>query len=180
MESRVVAARGSFLGFARVGGDIPGIVELEAGEHGDVGIVVSGLQPRVHRAGTRRVVPYDGQTQLAWTEMWLASNPTTRIWVQMSSRDHPHALPNYERRGFRPTGMSAAPHRAGVDRLTGDKVDDPVLHEDHSMGVSLAQMASNVFALESLLDHIVALGSGRHLDAIARLAVDLDRHRHAI
>jgi hypothetical protein len=26
------------------------------------------------------------------------------VWVQTSSRDHPHALPNYKARGFRVVG----------------------------------------------------------------------------
>ena len=77
------------------------MVELEAGEHGDVGIVVFGLTPEFIGQGLGGWF-LTMVTELGWTQMSQASNPTTRIWVQTSSRDHPHALPNYERRGFRP------------------------------------------------------------------------------
>ena len=36
-------------------------------------------------------------TQTAWT----LNTPTTRVWLQTSSGDHPHALCNYVQRGFR-------------------------------------------------------------------------------
>ncbi len=40
-------------------------------------------------------------TETAWKLMSHGSGLTKRVWVQTSSGDHPHALPNYERRGFR-------------------------------------------------------------------------------
>jgi GNAT superfamily N-acetyltransferase len=85
---------------ARVKGDVAGFVELEAESNGDVGIVVFGLVPEFVGRG------FGGAflalaTQLAWEVMSRLGTPTRRVWVQTSSRDHPHARPNYERRGFR-------------------------------------------------------------------------------
>lgn len=85
---------------ARVDGDVAGFVELEGESNGDVGIVVFGLVPEFVGRG------FGGAfltlaTQLAWEAMPPAGPPTRRVWVQTSSRDHPHARPNYERRGFR-------------------------------------------------------------------------------
>lgn len=85
---------------ARVGGDIAGFVELEAEPNGDVGIVVFGLVPEFVGRG------FGGAfLTLATETAWKVASPggrTRRVWVQTSSDDHPHALPNYERRGFRP------------------------------------------------------------------------------
>jgi GNAT superfamily N-acetyltransferase len=39
-------------------------------------------------------------TDMAWRLTSRDGRPTKRVLVQTSSRDHPHALPNYERRGF--------------------------------------------------------------------------------
>ncbi|HST25655.1 MAG TPA: GNAT family N-acetyltransferase [Gaiellaceae bacterium] len=79
---------------ARVDGDTAGLLELEFQPDGAVGIVVFGLVPAFVGCG------YGGAfltlaTELAWN---LGAQ---RVWLQTSSRDHPHALPNYERRGFR-------------------------------------------------------------------------------
>jgi GNAT superfamily N-acetyltransferase len=87
---------------ARVDGDVAGLVELEAETNGDVGIVVFGLVPEF--VGKR----FGGAfltlaTETAWKlrRESAAGSFTKRVWVQTSSDDHPHALPNYERRGFR-------------------------------------------------------------------------------
>ena len=85
---------------ARVDGAVAGLVELEAESNGDVGIVVFGLVPEFVGRG------FGGAfltlaTRLAWEGMSPAGVSTRRVWVQTSSRDHPHARPNYERRGFR-------------------------------------------------------------------------------
>lgn len=80
---------------ARVGGEIAGFVELEAEPEGDLGIVVFGLVPEFQGKG------FGGElltlvTRLAW------NNPgVQRVWLQTSSADHPHAMTNYEARGFR-------------------------------------------------------------------------------
>jgi GNAT superfamily N-acetyltransferase len=82
---------------ARVQTDIAGLAQLEFGSSGDVGIIVFGLVPEFVGRG------FGGAflslvTELAWKHGGL---PTRRVLVQTSSGDHPHALPNYERRGFR-------------------------------------------------------------------------------
>jgi GNAT superfamily N-acetyltransferase len=86
--------------FAGVDGDIAGLVELKGSR---TGTLDRGVR-------TRSRVRGEGiggwfltmVTQLAWTIMAPASRSTTRVWDQTSLRDHPHALLNYERRGFRP------------------------------------------------------------------------------
>ncbi|WP_346270833.1 GNAT family N-acetyltransferase [Pseudonocardia sp.] len=85
---------------ARVGDEAAGFVELEGDANGDVGIVVFGLVPEFQ--GRR----FGGSflalaTETAWRIGSLAGGPTQRVWLQTSSGDHPHALANYERRGFR-------------------------------------------------------------------------------
>jgi GNAT superfamily N-acetyltransferase len=75
-------------------GGLTGLVELETEPDGSVGIVVFGVVPELIGHG------YGGAlltlaTRLAW-ELGC-----TRVRVQTSSRDHPHALLNYEARGFR-------------------------------------------------------------------------------
>jgi RimJ/RimL family protein N-acetyltransferase len=86
---------------ARVGGEVAGMVELELQPGGDVAIVVFGLVPEFVGRG------FGGQlltlgVQLAWAARHPGGAPTRRVWLQTSSRDHPHALANYRRRGFRP------------------------------------------------------------------------------
>jgi GNAT superfamily N-acetyltransferase len=85
---------------ARVDGDVAGLVELEAKVGGDVGIVVFGLVPELVGKGFGGAL-LTRATQLAWELGSPDGTATRRVWVQTSSRDHPHARPNYERRGFR-------------------------------------------------------------------------------
>jgi GNAT superfamily N-acetyltransferase len=80
---------------AVVDGQVAGLVELEAEPGGDVGIVVLGLVPEFIGRGLGGAL-LTRATELAWE---LAA-PEGRVWVQTSSRDHPHALPNYASRGF--------------------------------------------------------------------------------
>lgn len=85
---------------ARVNGDIAGFVELEAETSGDVGIVVFGLVPEVHGQGLGgEFLAVAAET--AWSIRTPTGEPTRRVWLQTSTGDHPHALSNYERRGFR-------------------------------------------------------------------------------
>jgi GNAT superfamily N-acetyltransferase len=85
---------------ARVNGTVAGFVELGADVSGDVGIVVFGLVPEFQAKG------FGGAflalaTETAWRIGSSAGGPTERVWLQTSSGDHTHALPNYKRRGFR-------------------------------------------------------------------------------
>ena len=84
---------------ARVEGAAAGLVELELAANGNVGIVIFGLLPEFQSKG------FGGPfltlaTETAWTLSSPAGKPTTRVWLQTSSADHPHALTNYKRRGF--------------------------------------------------------------------------------
>jgi RimJ/RimL family protein N-acetyltransferase len=85
---------------ARVDGEVAGMVELELQPGGDVGIVVFGLVPEFVGKGFGGHLLTVG-TRLAWEAEHADGRPTRRVWLLTSSRDHPHAKPNYERRGFR-------------------------------------------------------------------------------
>jgi GNAT superfamily N-acetyltransferase len=85
---------------ARVDDDVAGLVELEAEPNGDVGIVVFGLVPELVGRGFGGAL-LTLATQLAWKLGSPDGTATRRVWVQTHSGDHPHALLNYERRGFR-------------------------------------------------------------------------------
>ena len=85
------------LRFAQINGEIAGFVELSSSRDGDVGIVVFGIVPEYQGKGFGAAF-LTVATQLAWT----LGDPTRRVWLQTSSDDHPHALPNYQNRGFQP------------------------------------------------------------------------------
>lgn len=86
---------------AWVEAECAGIVELEVQSHGDVEITVFGLVPEFVGKGYGGHVLTLG-TQLAWRAELPGGEATRRVWLHTSSLDHPHAQPNYERRGFRP------------------------------------------------------------------------------
>jgi GNAT superfamily N-acetyltransferase len=85
---------------ARVGVELAGFVELEAAPDGVVGIVVFGLVPEFIGRGFGGVF-LTRATETAWKMTSRSGCSTSRVWVQTSSGDHPHALANYQRRGFR-------------------------------------------------------------------------------
>jgi RimJ/RimL family protein N-acetyltransferase len=84
---------------ARVDDEVAGLVELEAEPNGDVGIVVFGLVPDFVGKGFGGAL-LTLATQLAWKMTARGGPPTRRVWLQTWSA-HPHAKPNFERRGFR-------------------------------------------------------------------------------
>ncbi|MFD8994889.1 GNAT family N-acetyltransferase [Streptomyces abikoensis] len=79
-----------------------GYVELDAQPEGAVEIVYFGLVPRFRG---RRIGGHllSVGTARAWdlAERWPGREPTKRVWLHTCSLDGPHALGNYERRGFR-------------------------------------------------------------------------------
>lgn len=80
----------------RVGGDVAGLVQLEIHPEREVEISTFGLVPEFVGRG------FGGHlltlaSRLAWN-----LGEVDRVWLHTSSRDHPHALPNYRNRGFRP------------------------------------------------------------------------------
>jgi GNAT superfamily N-acetyltransferase len=99
---------------ARVDGDLAGLVELEAEPNGDVGIVVFGLVPEFIGKGFGGAL-LTWATERAWSLPSQSGGSTKRVWVQTSAGDHPHALPNYERRGFRIFQIERKPLQAHGD-----------------------------------------------------------------
>jgi GNAT superfamily N-acetyltransferase len=86
----------------RAGGDeVAGVVEVEVQPGGDVEITVFGLVPEFIGRGFGAHLLTVG-TRLAWDLEPPDGARVRRVWLHTSSRDHPHAKPNYERRGFRP------------------------------------------------------------------------------
>jgi ribosomal protein S18 acetylase RimI-like enzyme len=86
---------------ARVGGETAGFVELGVQPGGEVEIVVFGLVPEFIGRG------FGGHlltlaSRLAWQAEHSDGAATRRVWLHTSSRDHPNAIHNYQRRGFRP------------------------------------------------------------------------------
>lgn len=86
---------------ARVGGEVAGMVELELQPGSEVEIEVFGLVPEFVGKGLGGHLLTLG-IRLAWEAEHPDGTPTRRVWLQTSSRDHPHAKANYQRRGFRP------------------------------------------------------------------------------
>jgi GNAT superfamily N-acetyltransferase len=80
---------------ARIDDTTAGFAELSAEPTGAVGIVVFGLVPEFQSRG------YGAAFLTLTTRIaWRLNSPTTRVWLQTSTRDHPHALPNYHSRGY--------------------------------------------------------------------------------
>jgi GNAT superfamily N-acetyltransferase len=85
---------------AHVDGELAGAIELELHAEGDVEITMFGLVPELVGRGFGGHLLTEA-TRLAW-EARLPEDPSNRrVWLHTSSLDHPHALRNYERRGFR-------------------------------------------------------------------------------
>ena len=72
-----------------------GFVEIEIQEAGSVEIVYFGLLPSMIGKGLGSAM-----LTLAVKEAWKIEG-TRRVWLHTCSEDHPHALANYEKRGFR-------------------------------------------------------------------------------
>ncbi|MFF5128760.1 GNAT family N-acetyltransferase [Streptomyces syringium] len=79
-----------------------GYMELEPQDEGTVEIAYFGLLPAFQgrRLGGRLL---SFGTARAWdlAERWPELTPTKRVWLHTCDKDGPHALANYERRGFR-------------------------------------------------------------------------------
>ncbi|WP_328600905.1 GNAT family N-acetyltransferase [Actinomadura physcomitrii] len=92
-------------------GTIAGFFELEAQPGGDTEIHLVGLTPAFVGRG------YGGYlveqcTRRAWQrgELWAAgSGPASRVWLRTSTLDHPNAMANYRRRGFKVAAESTGP-----------------------------------------------------------------------
>jgi GNAT superfamily N-acetyltransferase len=96
---------------ARVGGEVAGYLELEAEADGVVGITFFGLVPEFLGECYGGAFLTEA-TRLAWS-FTPDGVQTRRVWLQTSSRDHPHAFANYEARGFRVFRRERRPSQAG-------------------------------------------------------------------
>lgn len=85
---------------ARVGNAVAGSLELDVTAEGDAGIVVFGLLPAFVGKGFGGAL-LTLATRMAWGLTPPGGGRVRRVWVQTSSRDHPHAIQNYKRRGYR-------------------------------------------------------------------------------
>jgi GNAT superfamily N-acetyltransferase len=81
---------------ALIDGAPAGLLSLDAPPGGDVEVDTFGLLPDHIGKGVGGRFLTAG-VRLAWT----VSPQVSRVWLHTSSLDHAHALPNYERRGFR-------------------------------------------------------------------------------
>lgn len=118
-----LARRGVRARVARIGGDPAGFVELEVEPDGDVGIVVFGLVPEFTGRGFGGAL-LTWATQTAWALTWQGGS-TKRVWLQTSSDDHPHALPNYEHRGSESFASSRGPPQALMDDAPEIELSSP-------------------------------------------------------
>jgi GNAT superfamily N-acetyltransferase len=91
---------------ATVDGVPAGLLSLDVQPDGQVELDTFGLLPAHLGRGTGGQFLTVG-VRLAWT----AAPVVSRVWLHTSSRDHPHALPNYERRGFRRFLFEEGPSR---------------------------------------------------------------------
>ena len=71
-----------------------GYAELHRGADGAVEIVYFGLMPEAIGVGVGGAF-----LSAAIARAW--EGPTTRVWLHTCTLDHPHALANYRKRGFR-------------------------------------------------------------------------------
>jgi RimJ/RimL family protein N-acetyltransferase len=77
-------------------GEPVGIVTYEPHPDGDVEILSFGLVPEHVGEGLGSYA-----LTLGVRQAWEVQPEVRRVWLHTSSFDHPNALPNYERRGFR-------------------------------------------------------------------------------
>ncbi|MFJ2111828.1 MULTISPECIES: GNAT family N-acetyltransferase [unclassified Streptomyces] len=79
-----------------------GYLELEAQPDATVEIVYFGLLPvfRGRRIGGH-LLSYGVARAWDLAERWPELTPTQRVWLHTCSKDGPHAMDNYLRRGFR-------------------------------------------------------------------------------
>ncbi|ALO11694.1 Acetyltransferase [Streptomyces venezuelae] len=98
----IVEKPGSEIWVAYDRGTPAGYVELDPQPDGVVEIVYFGLIPAFRGRGIGGHLLSEG-VRRAWdlAERWPDREATTRVWLHTCSLDGPHAMDNYERRGFR-------------------------------------------------------------------------------
>jgi GNAT superfamily N-acetyltransferase len=81
--------------------ELAGIANLEPHPGGEVEITTFGLLPEfVGRGLGGHALTL--AVRRAWAVEPVGAESVGRVWLHTSTRDHPHALTNYKRRGFRP------------------------------------------------------------------------------
>lgn len=88
-----LSQRGIEIWLLTVAGSEAGYCELDS-RSDDVELVYFGLFPDFIGQGL-------GKWFLDWTVRHAWSRPATRVWLHTCEADHPAALPNYQRAGFR-------------------------------------------------------------------------------
>jgi len=90
-----LSSRGIHTWLALVNDEAAGFAELSVEPAGDVGIVVFGVVPEFQSKGF-------GAAFLTLTTQtaWRLNTLTTRVYLHTNPDEHPHALPNYQSRGF--------------------------------------------------------------------------------
>ncbi|MFE4368176.1 GNAT family N-acetyltransferase [Streptomyces sp. NPDC056835] len=98
----IIAAPGVETWVAYERGTPAGYIELAAQEGATVEIVYFGLLPafRGRRIGGH-LLSYGVARAWDLAERWPGTEPTKRVWLHTCSKDGPHAMDNYLRRGFR-------------------------------------------------------------------------------
>ncbi|WP_433331005.1 GNAT family N-acetyltransferase [Spirillospora sp. CA-294931] len=77
-------------------GEPAGMVGYDVHQDGDVEIETFGLLPEFVGKGLGGFA-----LTMAIQRAWQLTPAATRVWLHTSTLDHPNALPNYHRRGFR-------------------------------------------------------------------------------
>ncbi|WP_344426073.1 GNAT family N-acetyltransferase [Amycolatopsis minnesotensis] len=90
----------------RAGPEVAGFVATRRGEGGDAQITTFGLRPSFIGRGLGGYA-----LTLAVGEAWRLDDAVTRVWLRTSNLDHPAALTNYRRRGFRVYRTEVEPAR---------------------------------------------------------------------
>lgn len=80
----------------RFDGETAGIVCYQLHPGSEVEIETFGLLPEFVGRGLGGFA-----LTLGVARAWQLALAVSRVWLHTSTRDHPHALPNYHRRGFR-------------------------------------------------------------------------------
>jgi GNAT superfamily N-acetyltransferase len=77
-------------------GEPTGMVSYELHPGGEAEIATFGLLPEFVGKGLGGFA-----LTLGVQQAWVLAPSVNRVWLHTSTLDHPHALPNYHRRGFR-------------------------------------------------------------------------------
>ncbi|MQY09516.1 GNAT family N-acetyltransferase [Actinomadura macrotermitis] len=109
-------------------GTLAGFFELEAQPGGDTEIHLVGLTPAfVGRGCGGHLVEQCVRRAWARGGDWAEhAGPATRVWLRTSTLDHPNALANYRRRGFKVAAEATGPKTVPDPRLAPWPLpDDP-------------------------------------------------------